>query len=495
MIKMIIADDETVIIRGIRKLLDWQGLGIEIVGEYTDGKLALEGILALKPDIALLDISMPGLSGIQVLKELRDQNEKTNVIFISGFQDFEYAKDAVRFGAKDYLLKPIIREELLTALERCAPLNSTKEPLFSMEKDYSALLGMEENCYVTMVAVPLLAGKEGQIRRLIQFSLIGELEECLKREGRGIQFEKEGNIVVILKGMDRAEALSYVTELETCLFEKAGVHVCFLAAGLTDSLSHVREQYDLCLAYRDLPFFAHSLKQYVFDLPLREEDEEKAMEELMKTRQEMRELLLSQKKEDYQKAYQRLCRRILRSCAYSRENACYYFCSTLRLFGEKLKEARIEFDELDVKNLLEAGRRLESFEQMTKMFESSFLQLFEKVQKKAASSERKEIDLAAEYIESHYMVRRTLEIMAGVVHMNSYYFSSYFKKNMGINFKDYLGQVRLRHALPLLVSTDLTTYEIAREVGFADARAFSDLFQKTYGEKPSAYRKRIRKNQ
>ena len=89
----------------------------------------------------------------------------------------------------------------------------------------------------------------------------------------------------------------------------------------------------------------------------------------------------------------------------------------------------------------------------------------------------------------------TREIMAGMVHMNSYYFSSYFKKNMGINFKDYLGQVRLRHALPLLVSTDLTTYEIAREVGFADARAFSDLFQKNYGEKPSAYRRRIRKKQ
>ena len=96
-------------------------------------------------------------------------------------------------------------------------------------------------------------------------------------------------------------------------------------------------------------------------------------------------------------------------------------------------------------------RQLESFEQMTKMFENSFLQLFEKVQKKAASRERKEIDLAAEYIESHYMEPLTLEIMAGVVHMNSYYFSSYFKKNMGINFKDYLGQVRLRHALPLLV--------------------------------------------
>ena len=106
MIKMIIADDESVIIRGIRKLLDWQSMGIEIVGEYTDGKQALDGILALKPDIALLDISMPGLTGIDVLPELGNHNARTIVLLSRGFQDFESAKTAVRFGAKDCLLKP-----------------------------------------------------------------------------------------------------------------------------------------------------------------------------------------------------------------------------------------------------------------------------------------------------------------------------------------------------------------------------------------------------
>ena len=88
MIKMIIADDEPVIIRGIKKLLDWESMGIQIVGEYADGRQALDGILALKPELALLDISMPGLTGIDVLKERKAQNEKTTVISISGFQDF-----------------------------------------------------------------------------------------------------------------------------------------------------------------------------------------------------------------------------------------------------------------------------------------------------------------------------------------------------------------------------------------------------------------------
>ena len=89
MVKMILADDEPVITRGIRKLVDWQGLGIEIVGEYTDGKSALEGILVKKPDIALLDIYMPQMTGVELLKECQAMEVKTQVIFISGFQDFE----------------------------------------------------------------------------------------------------------------------------------------------------------------------------------------------------------------------------------------------------------------------------------------------------------------------------------------------------------------------------------------------------------------------
>lgn len=118
MIRMILADDEPVIMRGIRKLLDWRRMGIEIVGEYEDGRRALEALVRDKPDIALLDISMPQMSGVEILKECRAMENHVSVIFISGFQDFEYAKDALKYGAVEYLLKPVIREELLRAVEK-----------------------------------------------------------------------------------------------------------------------------------------------------------------------------------------------------------------------------------------------------------------------------------------------------------------------------------------------------------------------------------------
>ena len=75
--------------------------------------------------------------------------------------------------------------------------------------------------------------------------------------------------------------------------------------------------------------------------------------------------------------------------------------------------------------------------------------------------------------------------------MNPYYFSSFFKKNTGENFKDYVNRIRVRHAVSLLISTDLKTYEIAEKVGFGEVRVFNAAFQKIYQETPGSYRKRV----
>lgn len=122
MLNMILADDEPIITRGIRKLVDWEKLGIFIEGEYRDGHSAMEAILSGQPDLALLDISMPGMNGIDILKSIREMELKTKVVFISGFQEFEYARRALKYGAVDYLLKPVIREQLLTAVEKAVEM-------------------------------------------------------------------------------------------------------------------------------------------------------------------------------------------------------------------------------------------------------------------------------------------------------------------------------------------------------------------------------------
>ena len=115
--KLVVADDEPKIRRGIEGILDWNDFNIDIVGEAEDGEIALEVIEEKNPDIILLDINMPFLNGLSLLQKLKDINNKSIVIIISGYDDFSYAQRALQFDVFDYILKPVNKksmEEIIT---------------------------------------------------------------------------------------------------------------------------------------------------------------------------------------------------------------------------------------------------------------------------------------------------------------------------------------------------------------------------------------------
>lgn len=118
MIRLLIVDDDIWVLKGIRKIVDWEALGFEIVDEATNGDTALDKIMANPPDIVLTDIVMPGMTGLQLLKSISSSGLKTEFIILTGFAEFSYAKEACRLGAFDYLLKPLEKNELLDVVER-----------------------------------------------------------------------------------------------------------------------------------------------------------------------------------------------------------------------------------------------------------------------------------------------------------------------------------------------------------------------------------------
>ena len=107
-----------------------------------------------------------------------------------------------------------------------------------------------------------------------------------------------------------------------------------------------------------------------------------------------------------------------------------------------------------------------------------------------ADSERESIILVKNYIQEHYAEDISLGSMAKMVYMNPYYFSTFFKKETGQNFKNYLVEVRMRQAMRLLMASDMKTYELAEAVGYHDVRTFTDKFREVFGDSPSAYKKR-----
>ena len=117
LLKLLIADDEASIRNGLKCILDWEELGYKLCGEASNGKDAVEQINNLRPDLVILDIKMPGLTGIEVMSNIRtyykeNKLEMPAIIVLSGFSDFEYAKESINNGAKAYLLKPVDEDEL-----------------------------------------------------------------------------------------------------------------------------------------------------------------------------------------------------------------------------------------------------------------------------------------------------------------------------------------------------------------------------------------------
>lgn len=505
MLKMIVADDESVITRGIKKLVDWKSLGIEIIGEYEDGKTALEGILVKKPDIALLDINMPHKTGIEILKELKNLEIGTKVIFISGFQDFQYAKDALTYGAVDYLLKPIIREELIGTIEKCiSSMQSFKDEIriFSdgdrdvetvKEAAYDKLLEVEK-CLYLPVLVGVIQSNEctSQEKKLVFFSVTSYIEDYLSKRDAGIVFIKNEDIFMVLKNPDELEAGEFLAGLAEQASEEINSRLAFIIGEKIDSMGDIPEGYEKCRTMAGYFFFADQKRIPIFRFGEKVYRKETGIEEIKKCRQRLMEAIVAQEEDSFSDALKYLKKAICEAADGRRDDACFHYTSTIRVIEERLEAMGLKGLDSDFKVILEKARSSVSFQNLAGLFEGYFNQIKENIRAAAASSDKREIFLAKEYIESHYMENLTLEVLADKAHMNPYYFSGLFKKKSGENFKDYLNKVRIEHACSLLLTSDKKTIEIAEEVGFREVRSFSDAFQKIYGETPSGYRKRIR---
>lgn len=117
-IRVLLADDEPVILRGLKKLISWDALGLDIVGEACDGIELKSMIAACNPDLVISDISMPGFTGIDIIRDIHESGLPIKVVFISAYQEFSYARQALQYGALDYLVKPVNTGQLEQVVSR-----------------------------------------------------------------------------------------------------------------------------------------------------------------------------------------------------------------------------------------------------------------------------------------------------------------------------------------------------------------------------------------
>ena len=133
MLRTFLAEDEIVVRENIKKMVPWEQYGFELVGEASDGEMALPLIKKLKPDLLITDIKMPFMDGLTLCKVVKKEFPDIKIVILSGYDDFNYAKEAIGIGVEDYLLKPITKNAFL---ERLCEIRSRYEHEKSQREYY-----------------------------------------------------------------------------------------------------------------------------------------------------------------------------------------------------------------------------------------------------------------------------------------------------------------------------------------------------------------------
>ncbi|MNJ46205.1 HTH-type transcriptional regulator YesS [compost metagenome] len=200
--------------------------------------------------------------------------------------------------------------------------------------------------------------------------------------------------------------------------------------------------------------------------------------------------LTSQQREQIRVLTQQLLSLIKQQAGGSKNVAVSNVYNTILVLEQEMAHIGVSLDRIhqEPSSLLDRLSAHCTYEGVEREVEAIVQQIYEHIAYKLTNKEAVQLGEIKAYIEEHYAENITLDSMASLIYMNPYYFSSFFKKHTGQNFKQYLTEVRMKHAVRLLLETDMMIYEISDRVGYNNARHFSDMFKKMYGKLPQEYK-------
>ncbi|WP_438491848.1 response regulator [Paenibacillus sp. IHBB 3054] len=527
-IRVLLADDEPVILRGLKKLISWDALGLDIVGEACDGIELKSMIAACNPDLVISDISMPGFTGIDIIRDIHESGLPIKVVFISAYQEFSYARQALQYGALDYLVKPVNTGQLEQVVSRAVAVirqeteeERNKEMLKSYErknhsvtieelleqitdgsKGAAAALARMGNIaisrYATVCVVEIdeYSGMptrwEERERKLVEFALSNIIKETVEEAGSGYVFRKGERFGILLQHEHEGEPQRLMEDLHHKINSFLKLQVSIGVGKSVSGIEEAVESYRSALKGLRARYFA-GLNRVIPDIEERQEASF-PISELTSLQASLSEALKSLDKEQLAASSGKLQEAVQLLSGDSRNQAVSHIYNAIIQLEQELADYGVDAGLLvqDDKPLLEKLTDAPTYAELQQAFEDVVNKMYDQLACKAGGKEMPQLMQVKAYVEEHYAENITLESTASLVYMNPYYFSSFFKKHTGQNFKSYLTEVRMGHALRLLLQSDLMVYEIAELVGYNNARHFSDMFKKKYGKLPQEYKHSLR---
>jgi len=536
---LILIDDEVHILDMLKSLIDWEDLSLTLVGTATNGISAYEMLMALRPDIAITDIRIPGYDGLQLIQRCREQGLDTQFIIISGFKQFEYAQNAIRYGVKDYLLKPIKKSELNTILKQLIrTIQGNREHAQILKKQNILLkfsqIRLKDNFLKTLMEAPDSVGEN--IEKINQDYLLNlqpsafcffickiDIKQAGEGEGSEDYFLRSLKEKIIVRLTD-----AVAVHCQNMLYKEAETRIVFflnyspekeplwnecLRASSNGIFDYVKKFEDvgitiakgipvenISLCGKSLRSAEATLKQRILlgvnrilyptqhIQPRQTKDifgvtEQRSMKKNIESfdmdalRQQVEEIFTSAELLETGDAsfYWDLCRDI-----------SGFFWNTL-LNMHITNEIDQGEKEADLYRMLDGCSNLR---QLRHRFIGYLPQQFKLYYDTEHPPENVTVMIAKKYIANHYREKISLRDIAEQVYLNPVYFSICFKKDTGLTFIDYVNEYRIEKSKDILKSGPESIQIVAENVGFANARYFSKTFKRYVGLTPAEYRKK-----
>lgn len=535
MYTILIVDDESFVREGIKENINWQEHGFELVGDCSNGMEAMEAVDKFKPDIVLTDICMPFVDGLELTRYIVEKYPWIKVVILTGYDEFEYAQQAVKLKAYDYMLKPITANELRKVLDKLKKeLDDESHKLEDFNKLKKQLREslplLKERFFNRLIQGNLrdseiweklehfdidLAGNTylvftvdiddyGDLKlahpetddELFHFAVYNISEEILSEKEKCIVFQTSTEkTVAILVGEDaqtlQESAISSAEKIRQAVEKYLKFSVTIGIGKSTTNICDINLSYKYALSALDYRFLLgknrvigiYDIEGSTIERPIYNKEWERKLVSAIKTgtTDEINSItasLIQSLKESYTS---------VNKCYYQVQQAVMSVIGALNELG--VSEMEVYGEE---ETLLTGIYKLKTLDEIRKWLEGLFRRASDHLTGRRNDYCQVQAAKAVEYIKENYFnTELSLNAICKHLLMSTSYFSSIFKNYTGQTFVEYLTKVRVEKAMELLKATSLKTYEIAEKVGYNDAHYFSMIFKKASGCSPSDYRDRV----
>ena len=507
--KVLIIDDEKWVSEVIKMLIPWEDYGFTIARCCANGQEALEAVREEEPRLVFTDIRMPGMDGIEFLKEVSEANPELLCVVISGYNDFEYAKGALTYGAIGYLLKPIDEDELTQIVKKARLLINDRDKKTNESKkfreQYESSMEQLRNAYFEKV----ISGKVSPDMEYINYELKHNFKNTafqmiiFSRTGEG-----KGNLAdIISRALWKGQLPSLCYDVSIIEYRNKVVSLFNYEPAPDGAFPDTRDAMIRQIVYNNTGMFAYVGEVFGSISELKDEYEKLNKIELIRLLRENKNIFYLEQYKGYGRGPELL------SPGFS------YELVRLVSAGERVRLVRTVNSNLDMiiklagtnpvalksgvsemiyamlavggpegtepDDLLAGVSDISDIRKITENLADRIL--LSRVNEQSERS-RSVTERVVDYINTGYMNNISLTDVSEKYNLNPNYLSDIFSKNIGVTFKEYLTNTRMNAAKDLLKDTNYKIAEVAQMVGYNDVKNFSRIFKKYVGINPVEYR-------